>query len=162
VPQVVTLSSARDDDTVDEVLELSVAAPGLPSETVRVRIIDEYAPDPPAGGGAGGDTATGGGEGGVDAVAGEGGDAGSGVSGATTRGGTAGSGATGGSETNGGAAGEPGAGGEGGNDETGGDESTSDAGCGCATGHRSSGGVVLALSILALLRRRATRRSTPR
>jgi MYXO-CTERM domain-containing protein len=153
-PKAVTIASRRDDDTVDEVVELSVASLELPIERVRVRIIDEIAAvEPPEGGaggepgggasGAGGDDDTGGtGDGGNGGSAGESdGGAGPGSGGTATGGG--GSGAEGG---------EPGASGEG----TGGEVSANDEsseGCGCALGSRSGNGAAAVLAALALLRR---------
>ena len=158
VPKPVEISSARDDDADDDVTELTVAALDLPVESVRVRVIDEYAAVTPPEGGAGGEAGSTG-EGGEGITGGRGGSGGStgtdGGAGSDT-GGTA----TGGRGTGGGAGAAIGAAGEGGAGEPPGNDQAdgeSDGGCGCAMSRRSGGGAAILLVALAFLRRRARR-----
>jgi hypothetical protein len=156
IPKTVRLASPRDGNTVDDLIELTVAASGMPLETVRVRVTDEYAAVEPPPGGAGGEAGAAGNtaEGGLGGVAGEGtGDAGeeSGGSGA----------ATGGSRT-----GDGGSAAEGGRADGGQGNPTdlhaggeSDDGCGCHMSKRSGSGVAFLVAALALLRRRTLRAS---
>ena len=145
-PKVVTIDAARDGNRTDDIVELSVASSGLPTEAVRVRIIDEYAAVAPPEGGAGGDSGVGG-EGGVDG--GAGGVAGEGTGG---RGGTSGTAGAAGEST--GAAGEGGA-----SDGTDAGGSEPAGGCGCATNRRSGSVAAILVVGLALLRRRGTKPS---
>jgi MYXO-CTERM domain-containing protein len=153
-PKPVTLSSARDADMLDEFVSLAVSTTGMPTETVRVRITDEYESAEPPPGGAGGEAGTTGesGEGGLGGIAGEG----PGEAGSDTGGSGPGSGGSdrGGSGAEGGQA----EGGDGNDPEpTRGDES--DGGCGCTTSRRSGGGVALLVLAFSLLRRRRARSS---
>jgi hypothetical protein len=149
----VTVAARRDEDTADEVIELSVATLDLPVERVRVRVIDEYAAVEPPEGGAGGEPGGGGESGTGDGESGTGGDGGaSGQAGESGGGAGPGTGGTarGGSGT--GAEGGEAAGGE----ATGGDliaKDESSDGCGCALGRRSGNGAAVLLAALALLRR---------
>jgi MYXO-CTERM domain-containing protein len=157
-PKPVKIATGRDGNTITDFAELTVAALNLPVETVRVRILDEYAAVNPPAGGAGGEAgATGDGGGGTDGGAG----ADTGGTGPSSGGTATGGRATGGSTSGtSGSDGEAGAGGEtggtAGTDAPGGDPS--DDGCGCAMS-RESGSSVASLAILvALLRRRGRRR----
>ena len=157
-PKPVQLATGRDDNTITDFAELSVAALGLPVETVRVRILDEYAPvDPPAGGAGGEAGAPGEGGGGTDGDAG----ADTGGTGPSSGGTATGGRATGGSTSGtSGTDGEAGAGGEtggtAGTDAPGGD--VSDDGCGCAMSRESGSSAAGLVILFALLRRRGRRR----
>jgi MYXO-CTERM domain-containing protein len=149
-PRVIRLAAALDADTVADVAELRVSAPSIPSESVTVRVIDEFSgPDGEGGaGGAGGEPAGGApGEGGAGA-GGEGG-AGAGPEGGA---GAAPEGGTGGRAGAGGSAGNAGEGGE--NAGEGEPAQSESSGCGCAVGPRR--GSALSLLVVAgyLLRRR--------
>jgi MYXO-CTERM domain-containing protein len=158
MPKPVTIATGRDGNTRTDFDEVTVAALDLPVETVRVRIIDEYAPVEPPAGGAGGETGDAGtGGAGTDGGAGED-PGGAGPS----RGGTATGGRATGGSTSGtsGTDGESGAGGEtggtGGADASG--ENPSDDGCGCAMSRESGSSAASLVILAALLRRRGRRR----
>jgi glucose/arabinose dehydrogenase len=156
-PKPVRIAAMRDVDTANDLVELTVAAVGMPVEAVRVRVIDEYTTLEPPPGGAGGEAGTGGdsGDGGVGGVAGEGpGDAGSDAGG--TGPGTGGRATGGGPRGGSGAEGGQSDGGQGG-DPNPSDSDDSDSGCGCSMSKRSGGGVAFLALALALLRRRTGR-----
>lgn len=145
-PQTVALRSERDENRVDDVVELAVTALDLPEESVFVRITDEHEPIEPPAGGAGGETGDGGDAGDGGAGADMGGTAGVSMGGRAAAGGT------------GASAGTSSEGGEGGvADETGGTRGVAeenDSGCGCAMNKNSGSGAALLVLSLVLLRRR--------
>jgi hypothetical protein len=90
--KTVAIRSLRDDNRVDDVVELAVTALDLPEESVLVRVTDEHEPVEPPVGGAGGETGDGGiaGTGGARAGADMGGTAGASMGGRAAAGGVGG------------------------------------------------------------------------
>jgi MYXO-CTERM domain-containing protein len=150
VPKPVRIAAARDDNTVDDLIDLTVATSGMPLETVRVRVTDEYEALEPPPGGAGG-------EAGAAGAAGDGGVAGEGTGEAGGESGGTGPGRDGGVPRGGsGAEGGQADGGQGNPSDTSpGDDS--DDGCGCSMSKRSGGGLAFLVAALAFLRRRTLR-----
>jgi glucose/arabinose dehydrogenase len=157
VPVPIRIAAARDADATVDTAEVVVSSSALPSETVTVRVIDEFEdPNPPGEGGAGGEAGRG--EGGV----GQGGTSGDGTGG---RGGTTGRGGAGGAAGEaggdpgglGGAAGEaPGGGGNGDGPKS--EDPGSDT-CGCAMNRATGGSSGLFVVLACLVRRRLRTRA---
>lgn len=174
-PQLARLGALLDEDVTDDTATLTVSASGISSETVSVRVRDEWTGELP-GGGEGGEAGVGsGGEIGVGGELGFGGEVGAGVGGVGGVGGRAGVGGRGlgGNDVSGGVAGEAGDGamgtagsragggraGAGGVTGGGGAAASarSDGGCGCSTAPRRAGaslGLFVALGLIAGARRR--------
>ena len=159
-PKVVTLAAAADADTTEDTATIAVAATGLTTENVTVRVTDDNT-RPPTDGGIDGAAGTGGADAAGGSAGTTAGSAGTTATGGSSPGGASGSGGRGDASTSGGASGAGATGGAAaGRAGSPAQPAEEDDGCGCRAAGSESASRLGVLALLLLVAGRRLRRDS--